>query len=66
MENLCHDGERLGRDLNPGPSEYEARFLATRPRLSIKERKNYVHLILVVCKVFRNMDLKGSSMSQTT
>jgi hypothetical protein len=34
---LCRDIRSSGRDLNPGPLEYETGLLTTRPRLSIME-----------------------------
>jgi hypothetical protein len=33
--NLIQDSRCPGRDLNPGPSEYEAGILTTRPRHSV-------------------------------
>jgi hypothetical protein len=34
-ENLGHDSRSPGREWNPGPPEYEAGMLATRPRRSV-------------------------------
>jgi hypothetical protein len=34
-KNLSQDRRSPGRDLNPGPPEYEAVVLNTRPRLSV-------------------------------
>jgi hypothetical protein len=34
-KNLSQDRRSLGRDLNPGPPEYEAGVLTTRPRRSV-------------------------------
>jgi hypothetical protein len=31
-QNLCQDSRSLGRDLKPGPPEYEAGVLSIRPR----------------------------------
>jgi hypothetical protein len=33
--NFNQNDQSLGRDLNPGPTEYEARVLTTRPRRSV-------------------------------
>jgi hypothetical protein len=33
-KNLSQENQPPGRDLNAGPSEYEAQVLATRPRCS--------------------------------
>jgi hypothetical protein len=35
-KNLNQDSRFPGRDLKPGPTEYEAGVLTTRPRLSIE------------------------------
>jgi hypothetical protein len=35
-KSLSQDSRSPGRDLNPGPAEYEARVLTTRPRRSVK------------------------------
>jgi hypothetical protein len=34
--NLSQDSRSPGQDLNPGPPEYEARDLTTRPRSSVQ------------------------------
>jgi hypothetical protein len=34
-KSLTQDIRSPGQDLNPGPAEYEARVLATRPRRSV-------------------------------
>jgi hypothetical protein len=34
-KSLAHDSPSPGRDLNPGPPEYEARVLSTRPQRSV-------------------------------
>jgi hypothetical protein len=36
-KSLSHDGQSPGRDLKPGPLEYEAGVLTTRARCSIVE-----------------------------
>jgi hypothetical protein len=35
-QNLGQDSRSRGRDLNPGPPEYEARVLPIRPRHSVR------------------------------
>jgi hypothetical protein len=35
MKNLIWDSRSPGQDLNPGPLEYEAEMLNTRPRRSV-------------------------------
>jgi hypothetical protein len=38
-ENLSQDSQSPGRDLNPGPPEYEAEVLTTRSRSSVTKFK---------------------------
>jgi hypothetical protein len=40
-KNLRQDSRFPSRDLNPGPPEYEARVLNTRPRLSATQKKSH-------------------------
>jgi hypothetical protein len=35
-KNLSQDSRSLGRDLSPGPREYEAGVLSNRPRRSVE------------------------------
>jgi hypothetical protein len=39
MINLSHDSQPPGRDLNPGPSDYEAGVLSIPPRRSVCRTK---------------------------
>jgi hypothetical protein len=45
---LSQDSLSLGRDLNPGPPQYDAGVLTSRPRATVRPR-NYVQLALVTC-----------------
>jgi hypothetical protein len=48
MKHLCEDNRSLSRDLNPGPSEYKAEVLTTRPRLSVPKRVRNTNIVLRV------------------
>jgi hypothetical protein len=49
-KNLSQDIGCPDRDLSPGPPEYEAGVLATRPRRSVIYEKEFVHSCSSVCR----------------
>jgi hypothetical protein len=49
-KNLSQDSRSPGRDLNPGPPEYEAGVLTTRPRrlvVHMKDSYDNKHLLMI-------------------
>jgi hypothetical protein len=59
-KNFSHDSRSPGRDLNPGPLEYKAEVLTTRPRRSICEYQEYLENAVVMKGSLNKRDKSAS------